>query len=31
MDALQNAMIDAGLDPDQGETQIDIVTYMPQD
>jgi hypothetical protein len=31
MDALQSAMADAGLDPEKGETLIDIVAYMPQD
>lgn len=31
MDALQNAMIEAGLDPAEGETMLDIVAYMPQD
>ncbi len=31
MDALQSAMADAGLDPEKGETLIDIVAYMPKD
>jgi len=31
MDMLQNAMVEAGLDPEKGETMLDIVAYMPQD
>ena len=31
MDMLQNAMVEAGLDPTKGETMLDIVAYMPQD